>query len=358
MSQNILLYILILMMAGLGGLVFFLWRRKPEEKPKEDNAGMVMLQEQLKEMRQTLQSFGAQVDSKMGDSAKMMQRQFSDSTKIIRDVTERLTKLDETNKQVMGVADQLQGLEDVLKNPKHRGVLGEYYLENVLKNVLPPKNYQMQYEFKNGEIVDAVVFVKEKIIPIDSKFSLENYNRILQEKDAGRKEELEKQFKADLKIRIDETAKYIRPSENTMDFAFMFIPAEGIYYDLLINQVGAVKVNTRDLIEYAFKDKHVIIVSPTSFFAYLQTVMQGLRALQIEESAKEIRKYVEMLQKHLLSYEEYLKKMGNNLGTTVNMYNRAYKEFGKIDKDVLKITGKTGEIEPLTIDGPAREEFE
>jgi len=259
---------------------------------------------------------------------------------------------------VMGVADQLQGLEDVLKNPKHRGVLGEYYLENVLKNVLPPKNYQMQYEFKNGEIVDAVVFVKEKIIPIDSKFSLENYNRILQEKDAGRKEELEKQFKADLKIRIDETAKYIRPSENTMDFAFMFIPAEGIYYDLLINQVGAVKVNTRDLIEYAFKDKHVIIVSPTSFFAYLQTVMQGLRALQIEESAKEIRKYVEMLQKHLLSYEEYLKKMGNNLGTTVNMYNRAYKEFGKIDKDVLKITGKTGEIEPLTIDGPAREEFE
>ena len=256
------------------------------------------------------------------------------------------------------MADQLQGLEDVLKNPKHRGVLGEHYLENVLKNVLPPKNYQMQYEFKNGEIVDAVVFVKEKIIPIDSKFSLENYNRILQEKDAGRKEELEKQFKADLKIRIDETAKYIRPSENTMDFAFMFIPAEGIYYDFLINQVGAVKVNTRDLIEYAFKDKHVIIVSPTSFFAYLQTVMQGLRALQIEESAKEIRKYVEMLQKHLLSYEEYLKKLGNNLGTTVNMYNRAYKEFGKIDKDVLKITGKTGEIEPLTIDGPAREEFE
>ncbi|MEK9171017.1 MAG: DNA recombination protein RmuC, partial [Patescibacteria group bacterium] len=171
-------------------------------------------------------------------------------------------------------------------------------------------------------------------------------------------EELEKQFRADLKNRIDETAKYIKPNENTMDFAFMFIPAEGIYYDLLVNQVGTIKANTRDLIEYAFKEKHVIIVSPTSFFAYLQTVLQGLRALQIEESAKEIRKYVEMLQKHLLSYEEYLRKLGNNLKTTVNMYNSAYKEFSKIDKDVVKITGKTGEIEPLQIEGPAIKEEE
>ena len=357
MDQGILLTILILMAIAIIALVYFLLRKKPEEKP-QDNQAILMIQDQLKEMRQTLQNFGLQVENKMGDSTKMFQQQFAQSAKIVRDVTERLTKLDETNKQVMNVAEQLQGLEDVLKNPKHRGVLGEYFLENVLKNVLPPKNYQMQYEFKNGDIVDAVVFVKDKIIPIDSKFSLENYNRILNEKDKDRKEELEKLFRADLKNRIDETAKYIKPNENTMDFAFMFIPAEGIYYDLLVNQVGAIKVNTRDLIEYAFKEKHVIIVSPTSFFAYLQTVMQGLRALQIEESAKEIRKYVEMLQKHLLSYDEYMKKLGNNLGTTVNAYNRASKEFGKVDKDVVKITGKTGEIEPLQIEGPAVEEEE
>ncbi|MDD2753700.1 MAG: DNA recombination protein RmuC [Candidatus Portnoybacteria bacterium] len=352
-------YLLFVVLAAVGALIYITLKKKPEDKP-QDNSAILMMQEQLKELRQTLQTFGTQVDSKMGDSAKMFQQQFAQSSKIVKDmgdkminVTEKLTKLDETNKQVMNVADQLQGLEDVLKNPKHRGVLGEYFLENVLKNVLPPKNYQMQYEFKNGDIVDAAVFVKDKIIPIDSKFSLENYNRILQEKDETQKEYLEKQFKMDLKNRIDETAKYIRPNEDTMDFAFMFIPAEGIYYDLLINQVGAIKVNTRDLIEYAFKEKHVIIVSPTSFFAYLQTVMQGLRALQIEESAKEIRKYVEMLQKHLGSYEEYLKKLGNNLGTTVNMYNRAYKEFGKIDKDVVKITGKTSDIEPMQIEGPA-----
>jgi len=358
MGQDIFLFILGIMAVAIAVIAYFLSRRRPGEKSKEDNQAILMIQDQLKEMRQTLQNFGSQVDSKMGDSTKMFQQQFAQSAKIVRDVTERLTKLDETNKQVMGVAEQLQGLEDVLKNPKHRGVLGEYFLENVLKNVLPPKNYQMQYEFKNGDIVDAAVFVKDKIIPIDSKFSLENYNRILQEKDIVKKEELEKQFRADLKNRIDETAKYIRPAENTMDFAFMFIPAEGIYYDLLVNQVGAIKVSTRDLIEYAFKEKHVIIVSPTSFFAYLQTVLQGLRALQIEESAKEIRKYVEMLQKHLLSYEEYLKKMGNNLNTTVNMYNKAYKEFGKVDKDVVKITGKAGGIKPLQIDGPAIKEEE
>lgn len=353
--SNVFLILLGIMTMVIVVLIYFLLRQKSGEK-QEDNQSILMIQDQLKEMRQTLQNFGSQVDSKMSNSAKMFQQQFAQSAKIVRDVTERLTKLDETNKQVMNVTDQLQGLEDVLKNPKHRGVLGEYFLENVLKNVLPPKNFQMQYEFKNGDIVDAAVFIKDKIIPIDSKFSLENYNRILQEKDGIRREELEKQFKADLKDRIDETAKYIRPNENTMDFAFMFIPAEGIYYDLLINQVGAIKVNTRDLIEYAFKEKHVIIVSPTSFFAYLQTVLQGLRALQIEESAKEIRKYVEMLQKHLLSYDEYMKKLGNNLGTTVNAYNRASKEFGKIDKDVVKITGKTGEIEPLQIEGPINEE--
>jgi len=347
MNQSLLIILLILAGAAIAVLVYFLLRK---QKPVQDNQANLLIQEQLKEIRQTL-------DAKMGDSTKMLQQQFSQSAKIIKDVTERLIKLDETNRQVVDFADQLQNLQDILKNPKQRGVLGEYYLETVLKNVLPPKSFQMQYKFKNGEIVDAVVFVKDKIIPIDSKFSLENYNRIVEERDASRKEELEKQFKADLKNRIDETSKYIRPNENTMDFAFMFIPAEGVYYDLLINQVGAIKVSTRDLIEYAFKEKHVIIVSPTSFLAYLQTVLQGLRALQIEESAKEIRKRVEMLGKHLLNFDEYMKKLGSHMSTTVNTYNQAYKELGKVDKDVLKISGQAGEIEPMELERPKEDEF-
>ncbi len=325
-----------------------------------DQGAMLILQNQIQELMRTIDQKISDTNRTMNETQsslhKTIQSQFGQSAKIIADVTEKLTKLDETNKQVMGFADQLQNLENVLQNPKQRGILGEYYLENVLKNVLPPGSYQMQYKFEDGDIVDAAVFVKDKIIPIDSKFSLENYNRAVQEKDGARRAELEKLFKNDLKSRIDETSKYIKPKEGTMDFAFMFIPAEGIYYDLLINQVGAMKINTHDLIEYAFKERHVIIVSPTSFLAYLQTVMQGLRALQIEESAKEIRKRVEDLGKHILAYDEYLRKLGNNLSTTVNSYNSAYKEFNKIDKDVIRIAGGEKQIDPLVLDKPAVKE--
>ena len=268
---------------------FFLWffLRRKDGETKEDGAGLQLILSQLNEISRT-------VDSKLTESSREMQDslkfQTGQSIKIVQDVTEKLAKLDETNKQVVSFADQLQGLQDILKNPKQRGIFGEYYLETLLKNVLPPGSFQMQYPFKDGTIVDAVVFVKEKVIPIDSKFSLENYNRLVEEKDENRRAEYEKEFKNDLKKRIDETSKYVKPSENTMDFAFMFIPHEAIYYDLLISQVGAVKVNTRDLIEYAFKERRVIIVSPTSFLAYLQTVLQGLKALQIEETAKDIIK--------------------------------------------------------------------
>lgn len=349
--------IILIFFAGIvgGGAVFWFLTKKilaGKNDDKHKGEAMVMLQEQLKEIRKTL-------DVKMGESTRAIQQQFGHSAKIISEVTHRLTKLDETNKQVINFADQLQSLQNILQNPKRRGVLGEYYLETVLKNVLPPGRFQMQYKFSNGDIVDAVIFLeKDKILPIDSKFSLENYNRIVEERDPRETERLEKIFKQDLKNRIDETAKYIRPKEETMDFAFMFIPSEGIYYDLLINQVGAVKTSARDLIEYAFQQKRVIIVSPTSFLAYLQTVLQGLRALQIEESAKEIRKRVEDLSRHLGTYESFMKKLGANLATTVGTYNHSYKELSKIDKDVLRITGETIGIEQQLLDKPEETETE
>ena len=344
--MEILLFIILAVIVM--GFAALFWLSSKKGKDVSQDQSMLMLQNQLNELNKTL-------DAKLHQSSQVMQQQFSQSATIIRDVTERLTKLDETNKQVVSFADQLKSLQDILKNPKQRGILGEYYLETVLKNVLPPGAYKLQYPFKDGSIVDAAIFVKDKIIPIDAKFSLENYNRIINETDPAEKEKLEKLFKQDLKNRIDETAKYIKPAENTMDFAFMFIPAEAIYYDLLVNKVGAVQINTRDLIEYAFKEKKVIIVSPTSFFAYLQTVMQGLRALQIEESAKEIRQRVEQLAKHILSYDAYLQKLGNSLGTTVNSYNTAYSEFKKIDKDVIKIAGGESKIEVKELEKPRAE---
>lgn len=344
--ETISLLILFLVIAGFGVIIFLIYKKIDELKEtKKNDQSLLMLQNQINEINKTL-------GDGLNSTHQVIQQQFDQSSRIITDVTQKLTKLDETNKQVMGFAEQLQSLENILKNPKQRGVLGEYYLETLLKNVFQPHQYKMQYKFKDGNIVDAVIFLKDKIIPIDSKFSLENYNKILEEKDESARQILEKQFKADLKNRIDETAKYIRPGEKTYDFAFMFIPSEGIYYDLLINQVGTIKVNTRDLIEYAFKDKHVIIVSPTSFFAYLQTVLQGLKALEIEESAKEIRERIEQLHRHLMAYNSYLQKLGVNLGTVVNTYNTAYKEFKKVDKDLAKITEKESKVEPIQLEKP------
>jgi DNA recombination protein RmuC len=358
-------FLLIILIIAVAVMIFILLKKKSPENNGNDEKLTVMM-ERLQQVAEQNKELRNSMDQKLTETHKANQEQYSQTTKIVQgitgqsaklisDVTEKLTKLDETNKQVVNFSSQLQNLQDILKNPKQRGVLGEYYLEETLKNVLPPNSYRMQYPFKDGSIVDAVVFVKDKIIPIDSKFSLENYERILTCQDKEEREKLEKSFKQDLKLRIDETSKYVKPGEKTMDFAFMFIPSEAIYYDLLVNKVGAVKVNTRDLIEYAFKDKHVIIVSPTSFLAYLQTVLQGLRALQIEESAKEILKNVEKLNRHIATYDDFLKKLGGSMATTVNHYNNAYKEFKKIDKDVVRITGEKSELEPIVLDKPKTE---
>ena len=171
--------------------------------------------------------------------------------------------------------------------------------------------------------------------------------------DDKQREELEKQFKNDLKIRIDETSKYVRPKDGTLPFAFMYIPAEAIYYDLLVNEVGSVKVNTRNLIDYAYNEKKVIIVSPTTFAAYLQSVLYGFKAFKIEETAKDIAKNVEALGRHLNAYQDYYKKLGNSLSTTVNHFNAGSKELGKIDKDVLRITGESADLESPLLERPA-----
>ena len=346
MSPTLQILSFLIILIALITIIFLLLKKSGKDVGQD---------EKLKSVHEEIEKIKQEMKGSLEKNLEFVQRQSGQTSDIIKEVTSKLERLEATNKQVVNFADQLQNLQDILKNPKQRGVLGEYYLETTLKNVLPPAAYQMQYKFKDGQIVDAVIFVKDKIIPIDSKFSLENYNRIAVEKDPHVREQLEKTFKQDLKKRIDETSKYIRPSEKTMDFAFMFIPAEGVYYDLLVNKIGVVTISTRDLIEYAFKDKHVIIVSPTSFFAYLQTVLQGLRALEIEESAKEIRKRVEELSKHLMNFDSYMQKLGNNLGTTVNMYNSAYKEFNKIDKDVVKITEGEKKIEPVVLDKPQME---
>lgn len=290
------------------------------------------------------------------ETRKVLGEQFQNANKLIREITEEITQVKEGNKQVLTITEQLSNLEKVLKNQKQRGNLGESSLELILSNILPPGAYQMQYEFTDKDIVDAIIKTQDGIIPVDAKFSLENYQRLVQESNEERKVELEKAFREDLKRRIDETSKYIKTNEGTLPFAFMFIPAEGIYYDLLINEVGNVKVNTRSLIDYAYNQKKVIIVSPTTFYAYLQSVLYGFKAFKIEESAKGIQKRVEELGKHLGVYEDFMKKLGSSMATSVNHYNNAYKELKKVDKDIVRITGDSFGADPQLLEKPSFEE--
>lgn len=335
----ILGFFIIFLITLIIGLFIILKKISSLKKNNEKDSSFLMIQEQISSLRNIF-------DKKLEDSNKNINTHLSQSINAIRDITKQMNTIEGTNKQILNLSSQIEGLENILKNPKQRGILGEYFLENLLKNVFPEEQYKMQYKFNDGTLVDAVIFVGENIIPVDSKFSFENYNRFIAEKDLNKKNILEKTVKEDLKKRIDETTKYIKPDENTLDFAFMFIPSEGIYNDLIVNKIG--NLNARNLLEYAFSKK-VIIVSPTSFFAYLQTVLQGLKALKMEESVKKILKNIEKLSTHLNSYDEYMKKLGSNLDTTVNSYNKASQEFKKIDKDIYRISEKGGKIEKIEI---------
>lgn len=359
--QIVLLLILAVSLI-LNGIVLFVVLQRG--KPKDDSQSAFLIQNQLEALTRTL-------DARMGETSKnmneAMRQQFGDSQRLVReineqvrlsllDVTREQTKTNEATQQFVSIAAQLSNLEKVLKHQKQRGNLGEASLALILDNILPPTAYKIQHQFSDGETVDAVIITKDGFIPVDAKFSLDNYTRLINETDDVRREELEKEFKSDLKKRIDETAKYIKPKEGTLPFAFMFIPAEAIYYDLLVNEVGAVKVNTRSLIDYAYKDKGVIIVSPTTFAAYLQSVLYGFRAFKIEEQAIGIAKNVEQLGRHLNAYSDYFRKLGTALGTTVSHFNSASKELGKVDKDVMRITGTTAELEVLALEKPVKDE--
>jgi DNA recombination protein RmuC len=360
MSLTIIAALVIILLIVQGIMLFMVQRNRAPLEPieKKDDASMLLLQRQIENLERALDSRMSESSRNMYETMKnqndSMRMQGSETANLIREITQEITSVKEIGRQTQSFAEQLQSLQDVLKNPKQRGILGEYYLETVLKNVLPPGMYKMQHPFKNGEIVDAAVFVNDKIVPIDSKFSLDNYNRFASSRGDAERAAAEKAFVNDLKIRITETAKYIRPEEGTMDFAFMFIPSEGIYYDLLVNTIGAgVDGDDENLIQRAASKHKVIIVSPTSFLAYLQTVMQGLKALQIEQKAVEIQKRVGELGKHIGTYEDFYRKLGVSLGTTISHYNSGYKELGKIDKDVYRITEDKIGIETLTLDKPA-----
>ena len=299
--------------------------------------------ENRKEFELKLGDINKQINDFHKTSTSNITQQFKESNKVIKDVTSELEKIKGTNEQVLSFANQMKTLERILGNQKQRGILGEIQLENLLANVLPPELFQMQHSFQNNEAVDAIVKVGEFIIPIDAKFSLDNYNKMIECSSKDELIDLEKKFKSDIKNRIDETAKYIRPNENTTDYAYMFIPADGLYQDLLNSRVGTLKINQRDLVSYAYTKK-VMIVSPMSLFPMLQITVKALNNLKVENSINDILKNVDKLSHHLNAYKDYHDRLGNTLSTAVNHYNNSTKEFKKIDKDVIKISSGNSKL--------------
>ena len=332
------LLVIIVLIGSVIGLYFFI-KKQIEINSKESK----------KEFESKLDTF---VEAFKLESAKNLADQIKDSKQdqknmsdTLEKVTKELEKIKGTNEQVLTFANQMKTLEKILGNQKQRGILGEIQLENLLANVLPPELFQMQYSFSNNEAVDAIIKVGEFVIPIDAKFSLDNYNKMIEsdETDTERLNDLERKFKNDIKNRIDETSKYIRPNEGTVDYAYMFIPADGLYQDLLNNKVGSLKINQRDLVSYAYQKK-VMIVSPMSLFPMLQVTSKALNNMKVEESIQEIQINIEKLGNHLKAYLTYHEKLGNSLSTVVNHYNVSNKEFKKIDKDITKLTSNKASI--------------
>ncbi len=366
-----LLIVLIILALAILGFLFAVWRKLGDtsQQAPADTGALIILQNQLAEMSramdarlgegtrnmsESLRTQGVQSQQTIANIQQQMDAITNRMSQQLVEVVKGVTQTQESTKQVFVIAEQLSNLEKVLKNQKQRGNLGEASLELVMSNILPPGAYAMQYEFPGGETVDAIIRTKEGFIPVDAKFPLENYTRIHDEKDDARRAEYQEAFKRDLKKRIDETSKYVRPKDGTLPFAFMYIPAESIYYDLLNDGIGA--VNTRSLLDYAQNERKVIIVSPTTFAAYLQSVLYGFKAFKIEEQAKDIAKNVEALGRHINAYQDYYKKLGASLATTVNHFNAGTKELGKIEKDVLKIDSSAEiSIEVALLDKPLLE---
>ncbi|HSX53303.1 MAG TPA: DNA recombination protein RmuC [Patescibacteria group bacterium] len=352
-----LIAVIVLGILNLALLAFILVRQSA--KPDTGTAQLLKqdlttLSNNVIQLKDGLQSH---LTERLDKSNAQMVKQFESSANIIKDVTTKLIQLEKTNQQVGDIAGELKVLQNVLSNPKQRGVLGEFYLDQILQNLLPKGTYELQYRMGDGLIVDAVIHLDGKLLPIDSKFSLENYNRLVEAPTAQRPA-LEKIFKEDLKKRIDETAKYILPKKGTLEQALMFIPSEAIYYDLLANKVGETGVNGRDLMQYAAVEKRVTVVGPSTLSAMLQIVSQGLKSLEIQKDTEVIRKNVEQLGKHLHNVDGYFKRMGNSLSATVGHFNSTQKELGRVDKDVVKIAGVDSSMEPLLLNKPTDEDTE
>lgn len=295
-----------------------------------------------KHLREELRLLHEQVARALTDANRTLGDRLDNTTKVIGDVRERLGQMDEASKRIFDVGRNIAELQQTLQAPKLRGGFGEYLLTELLAQVLPEKSYALQYKFKGGETVDAVIKLSLGLVAIDAKFPLENFKRSISTADEPERAAAGKQFVRDVKKHIDDIAKkYIRTDEGTLDFAMMYIPAENVYYGIIVRNEG----NDDDpLFQYALK-RRVIPVSPNSFYAYLQTILLGLRGLRVEESAREIIDNLARLKKELDSFTDDFRVIGQHLGNAQKRYEEADKRLGRVEVKIEQMSGFSQAVE-------------
>ncbi len=267
--------------------------------------------------------------------SKTVGERIADTTKVFGEVREKLGELSKGTQQIEEVGKNISSLQEILRAPKFRGGFGELLLERLLEDILPQKNYELQHRFRNGEIVDAVIRIGENLVPIDSKFPLEDFERVMAAESEEEQTPLRRQFTRTIKKHIDDVTKYILPDEHTFDFALMYIPAENIYYETILRG----HAEESEIYSYSLQKK-VIPVSPNSFYAYLQVIILGLKGLHIEKTARDILGQLARLQGDLDDFQEDYTTLGTHIGHAARKYEEAERKLTRLS-DKLQLTGET-----------------
>ncbi len=282
------------------------------------------------------------VNDLLSSTQKNITEQLGNTGKVVGDINRKLGTLEETARNIQEIGNDISSLQDILTAPKLRGNLGEYLLEELLKQILPGQNYEMQHSFKNGTRVDAIIRLGDGIVPVDSKFPLESFQRLVDAKSDEEQKKFRKEFVASVKARIDEVAaKYIIQDEGTYDFALMYIPAENVFYETVINDSFTGK--DYEIFNYAIA-KHVIPVSPNSFYSYLMALAYGLKGFRIEQRAKEIIGDLGKVQEMFGKFNETYTKVGKHLKNASDSYESSQKQAGRLNDRIAQVTGVSTEL--------------
>jgi DNA recombination protein RmuC len=368
-------------------LVYLIWRsRKPTEPSALDllQRQIFQMNQDLRELRQeqatvpttlaegqaknleTLQARFTEIVNTLNEQLSRTQtniaQQLDSSSTLMGEVKERLGELSETARVIQELGKDISSLQDILRAPKLRGGIGELFLEDLLKQILPSGNYQIQHTFRSGERVDAAIRLGDRLVPVDSKFPLEGFNRLMASQSEEEKKRARKEFAASVKKQISDIAeKYIRPDEGTYDFALMYIPAENVFYEVIVKD--EILGEEKGLSTFAL-ERRVVPVSPSSFYAYLMAIAYGLRGMHIEKQAQEIRDRLGELQQRFGRFYNAFVDLGRSLNAAARKYEDAHKQAERFNEKMSLVTGtalelaEAPEVSRLALEGAKEEKAE